>query len=137
MLKVTWTKGHATEEDMLKGRTSLEEKARNIVADKLATDEIAMKEADVVMVKAARQRKTITALQQTKLVKIWINRQDLAAMDEAEQQQLDEEAATIVEMQEAFKQKECPNNPPLGPDEEEKEDCKDKEGRRPWQFVKN
>ena len=38
MLKVTWTKGHATEEDLLKGRTSLEEKARNIAADKLATD---------------------------------------------------------------------------------------------------
>ena len=84
-IKVTWAKGHATEEDMIKGRTSPEEKARNIAADKLATDGIAMNEADAVMVKAARRRKTITALQQTKLVKIWVNRQDLAAMDEAEQ----------------------------------------------------
>ena len=63
MIKVTWTKGHATEEDISKGRTSLEEKARNIAADKLATDGIAMNEADAVMVKAARQRKTITAMQ--------------------------------------------------------------------------
>ena len=37
-------------------------------------------------------------------MKIWMNRQDLAAMDEAEQQQLDEEAATIAEMQKAFEQ---------------------------------
>ena len=61
-----------------------------------------MNGADAVMVKVARQRKTITALQQTKLVTIWINRQDLAAMDEAEQLQLDEEAANIAEMQKAF-----------------------------------
>ena len=66
---------------MIKGRTSPEEKARNIAADKLATEGIAMNEADAVMVKAARQRKTVTALQQTKLVKIWMNRQNLAAMD--------------------------------------------------------
>jgi ribonuclease HI len=63
-LQVTWTKGHATEEDMEKGRTNPEEKARNIEADKLATDGIAMNEADAVMIKATRQRKTITALQQ-------------------------------------------------------------------------
>ena len=37
-IQVTWTKGHATEEDMEKGRTNPEEKERNIVADKLATD---------------------------------------------------------------------------------------------------
>ena len=67
-----------------------------------------MNEMDAIMVKAARQRKTPTALQHTKLVKIWLNRQDLAAMGQAEQQQLDEEAAAIAEMQEAFEEKEGP-----------------------------
>ena len=96
------------------GRTNPEEKARNIEADKLATDGIAMNEADAVMIKATRQRKTITALPQTKLVKIWISRQDLAAIDEAEQQQqLDEEEARIAEMQKAFEVKEGPKDPNL------------------------
>ena len=36
-LKVTWTKGHATEEDVAKGKTSHEEKIRNIAAYKLAS----------------------------------------------------------------------------------------------------
>ena len=132
-LRVTWTKGHATEEDMEKGRTSPEEKERNIAADELATKGIAMNEMDAIMIKAAKQRKIMTALQQTKLVKIWINRQDLAAMDEAEKLQLDEEAAAIAEMQKAFELKESPTEPQ--PEVEEKESV-DKEGRRPWQFVK-
>ena len=63
-----------------------------------------MNDTDAIMVKAARQRKTLTALQQTKLVKIWLNRQELAALGQAEQQ-LDEEAAAITEMQEAFNKK--------------------------------
>ena len=71
---VTWTKGHATEEDLCKGKTSLEEKERNGEADRLATEGKALNEMDAVMVKATRQRKTITALQQTKLVKIWLSR---------------------------------------------------------------
>ena len=54
-----------------------------------------MNEVDAIMVTAARQRRTITALQQTKLVKIWMHRQDLEAVDQPEQQQLDEEAAAI------------------------------------------
>ena len=85
-LKVTWTKGHATEEDMENGRTTPEEKERNIEADKLASEGIAMNEVDAIMVKTARQRRTITALQQTKLVKMWINRQELAATENHEMQ---------------------------------------------------
>ena len=118
---------------MERGRTNPEEKERNIAADKLATEGIAMNEIDEVMVKTARQRKTITALQQTKLVKMWMNRQDLAAMDEADQQQWDEEAANIAEMQKAFETKEPPKDLLQ---EGEEEGTKDKEGRRPWQFVK-
>ena len=37
----------------------------------------------------------VTALQQTKLVKIWLNRQHLQATDRHEQQMLDEEAEAI------------------------------------------
>ena len=133
---MTWTKGHATEEDIKGGKTSHEEKARNIAANKLATEGIAMNQRDAIMVKAARQRKTLTALQQTNLVKIWLNRQDLAAIDQAEQQQqqLDEEAAAIAEMQEAFEEKKGPRNMPT--EAEEKEERRDKEGRGPWQYVK-
>jgi hypothetical protein len=54
-------------------------------------------------------------------------------MDEAEQLQLDEEAASIAEMQKAFEAKEGPKDPQ--PEEEEKE-AVDQEGRRSWQFVK-
>ena len=132
-LKVTWTKGHATEEDMEKGRTSPEEKERNIAADKLATDGIDLNEADAVIIKAAKQRKTITALQQTKLVKIWLNRQDLAATDEAEQRQLDEEEASITEMQKAF---EVRTTPKASQAEVEEEEPSDKETRKSWHFVK-
>ena len=45
----------------------------------------------------------MTALQQTTLVNMWFNRQNLVALDQAEQQQLGEEAEAIAEMQETFK----------------------------------
>ena len=79
-------------------------------------------------------KQTVAALQQTKLVKIWLNRQELTALDLAEQQQqLDEEAQVIAEMQEAFKEKESKENKP----EEGIETPDTKEGeRRPWQYVK-
>ena len=105
-IKVTWTKGHATDEDIAEGKASQEEECRNGEADKLATQGIASSNINGIMVKAARQRKTVTALQQTKLVEIWLNRQELAAIDMAEQQQLDEEAEAIAEMQYAFKMEE-------------------------------
>ena len=60
----------ATEEHIVNGKASKEEKCRNEEADKLATRGIAMNEVDGIMVKATRQRKTVTALQQTKLVKM-------------------------------------------------------------------
>jgi hypothetical protein len=132
-IKVTWTKGHATDEDIAKGKASHEERSRNGEADKLATKGIASNKVDGVMVKAAKQRKTIAALQQTKLVKIWLNRQELTALDLAEQQQLDEEAQAIAEMQEAFKEKESKEPKP----EEDIETPNIKEGeRKPWQYVK-
>ena len=58
-----------------------------------------MNNVDGIMVKAARQRRTMTALQQTKLVKIWLNRQELRPLDQEEQQSLDEEAAAIAKME--------------------------------------
>ena len=61
-----------------------------------------MKNVDGIMVKAARQRKTVTALQQTKLGNMWLNLQDLAALDQAEQQQLDEETEAIAERERLF-----------------------------------
>ena len=133
-IKITWAKGHATDEHIASGKTSHGEKARNIEADKLATAGIAMKNADGTMVKAARQRKTVAALQQTKLVKMWLNRPELAALDQAEQQQLDEEAEEITEMQEAFKEARSPQS------QLEKmgtvKGSTDEDGRRPWQYVK-
>ena len=82
------------------------------MADKLATEGIASNQGDGVMIKAAKQRRTVTALQQTKLVKMWLNRQDLAALDLAEKQHLDEEAEAIAEMQEAFKKEESKDQMP-------------------------
>ena len=132
-IKVTWTKGHATDEDIAKGKASQEERSRNQEADKLATQGIAMNAIDGVMVKAAKQRKTVAALQQTKLVKMWLNRQELAALDLAEQQQLDEEAQAIEEMQEAFNPK-GREDPKAGDNEDDP--GKKEEGRRPWHYVK-
>ena len=92
-----------------------------------------MNEVDGIMVKAARQRKTATALQQTKLVKMWANRQDLVALDQAEQQQLDEEAEAISEMQAAFSTRDN-----KGQSQEISTEVANTEegGRRPWQYVK-
>jgi hypothetical protein len=132
-IKVTWTKGHATEEDFEKGKTSPKENERNIEADKLATEGKRMNGINAVMVKTARQRKTIAALQQPKLVKMWLNRQDLAAMDEAEMMQLNEEEASIAEMQKAFEAKETPKDPQQ---EVEEDGAKEQEARKPWQYVK-
>ena len=132
-LRVTWTKGHATEEHIAEGKTSKEEKARNEEADELATKGKAMNEVNGTMVKAARQRKTITALQQTKLVKMWMNRQDLAACDQAEQQQLDDEAEAIAEMQAAFSVKESTSQ---RPETSTEDTTKEEGGRRSWQYVK-
>ena len=132
-IKVTWKKGHATDEDIAKGKARQEERSRNGEADKLATQWFASNSIDCVMVKAAKQRKTVAALQQTKLVKMWLNRQEVTALDLAEQQQLDEEAQVIAEMQEAFKEKESKEQKP----EEGIETPGTKEGeRRPWQYVK-
>ena len=105
-LKVTWTKGHATEEDIAKGKTNQEDKIRNIAVDKLASEGIKMNEADGDIVNVAKQRKISAALHQIRLVKMWRNRQELAACDQAEQHQMDEEAAAIVEMEEVIKGKE-------------------------------
>ena len=132
-LRVTWTKGHATEEHIAEGKTSKEEKARNEGADDLATKGKAMNEVNGTMVKAARQRKTITALQQTKLVKMWMNRQELAACDQAEQQQLDDEAEAIAEMQAAFSAKESTSQ---RAETSTEDTTKEEGGRRSWQYVK-
>ena len=132
-IKVTWTKGHATDEDIAEGKASQEERSRKGEADNLATKGIASNNIDGVIVKAAKQRKTVAALQQTKLVKMWLNRQELAALDLAEQQQHDEEAQVIAEMQKAFKEKESKG---LKPEEgSEAPGTKERE-RRPWQYVK-
>ena len=48
--------------------------------------------------------------------------------------QLDEEAAAIEEMQQAFKKE--ANNPDTIQEGESKGENKDEEGRRPWQYVK-
>ena len=81
-----------------------------------------MNEADAEMVKVAKQRKVLAALHQTRLVKIWLNRQELAACDQAEQQQMDEEAAAIGEMEEAFQGK-VKAQEPSSKNEEDKSTC--------------
>ena len=66
--------GHATEEDVEKGRAPQEERSRNRGADELATKGIASNNVDGVLLKAARHGKALAALQQTKLIKMWLNR---------------------------------------------------------------
>lgn len=131
-IKVTWTKGHATEEDIAKGKASQEEKRRNGAADRLATAGIAQNDIDGVMIKAAKQRTTVTALQQTKLVKMRLNRQELTALDQAEEQQLNEDAQLIEEMQQAFNPKESTSK---GTNVTSEEPATEKGERKPWQYV--
>lgn len=45
-IKVTWTKGHATDEHITSGKKNHEEKARNKSADVLATKGISMNKLD-------------------------------------------------------------------------------------------
>ena len=92
-----------------------------------------MNEADGDIMKAAKQRKMLAALHQTRLVKMWLNRQELAACDQAEQQQMDEEAAAINEMEEVFKGKEKTQEPQC--ESEVGDKGTGKHGRRPWQYV--
>lgn len=86
------------------------------------------------MVKAAKQRKTITALQQTEFVKIWLNRQELTTLDQQEQKQLDEEAEALAEMEGGYRQREHQQEQVQGPEVEAT--GIGKEGRRPWKYVK-
>ena len=62
-IRVTWTKGHATQDDLDQGRSTEEERQRNAAADELATDAINRSPSDRVLFKATRQTKLLTALQ--------------------------------------------------------------------------
>jgi hypothetical protein len=133
-IMVTWTKGHATEEDIASGKTSEVEHLRNKAVDLLATAGINKNEADGVEIKAAKQRKLLALIQQTMLVNIWLNRQELRALDQEEQQALDEEAAAIAEMEGAFyegSQEHHCMEPELV-ENSESATC----GRRAWRYVK-
>jgi len=46
-IRITWAKGHATDEDISGGRTTEEERSRNRGADELATQGIAKNEVTV------------------------------------------------------------------------------------------
>ena len=129
-IRITWTKEHATEEDISSGHTTEEEKSRNRGADELATRGIAKNEVDGVMVKAAKQRRSIVALQQTMLVNMSPHRQELRALDEHDQQQLDEEAAAIADLEVEFAQ-----HQPAAGDQETQEHLHEG-GRRSWSYVK-
>lgn len=135
-IRVTWTKGHVKEEHITRGQTDAVELARNRAADKLATAGIAMNDVDGIMLKAARQRKLIAAIQQTMLVKMWLNRQELQALDEQEQKAIDDEAEAIAEMEGLFNQQQHP--PQQSADTEFETTNLDavQDSRKPWRYVK-
>lgn len=135
-IKVTWAKGHATQEHTTSGKTNHEELARNKAVGKLATEGIAMNKIDGIMVKAARQRKTIAALQQTMLVKFLLNQQELMAWDRQEQQLLDEEAEAIAEMEGEFKEQQQPRKQLAKAELEDTESSAAQKGRKSWQYIK-
>ena len=95
-------KGHAKEEHIAAGKATEVEMHRNREADKLATDAIGKNAVDGVVIKSAKQRKRMALIQQTMLGNIWLNRQEVNALDAEEQQRLDEETAAIAEMEGAF-----------------------------------
>ena len=72
------------------------------MTDELAIEGIDSNNVDRVLIKAARQRKTVAARQQTKLVTIWLNRQELQVADKLEPAALDEEAAAVAELEAEF-----------------------------------
>ena len=90
------------------------------------------------MIKVARQAKLITALQQTKLVKIWLRRQELVAQDRQQQEELDEEAAAIAELEAEFEVAggTAQNNRSEAETPQENSENLDLHGRRSWQCVK-
>ena len=101
-IRISWSKGHATTEDIAAGKATETEMARNAAADELATRGMNKNNVDGVTIKAAKQRKRLAMLQQTMLTKIWLNRQELVALDAEEKNKPDEEEAAIAEMEAAF-----------------------------------
>ena len=53
-LRVTWTKGHATDEDIVKGKATEIERNRNFGADELATQGINLNCVNGVLIKASK-----------------------------------------------------------------------------------
>ena len=133
-LRVTWTKGHVTDEHVAGGKATEEERIKNRAVDVLATLGIQKNEANGIEIKAAIQRKRMAMIQQTMLVKIWLHRQDLIAQDSEEQAALDEEAAAIAEVEGEFDQDKL--NFVTEHDELPNSEPQRESGRRSWHFVK-
>ena len=72
---VSWVKGHATEKDIKRGRTTYEDKAGNDGADKLAVAGAATHQVPAEVVEDARSRRQMARQTQEMMVDILIERQ--------------------------------------------------------------
>ena len=103
LLRVTWTKGHATDEDIERGRSSELERERNKLADELATEGKKKQDSYDTLALAARQRTAIAVLIQTMMIKIWKSRRILIDQENLEAQILNDELEAIRELEGEFK----------------------------------
>jgi hypothetical protein len=90
-LKVTWAKGHATEEDVANGRCTLIEQKRNKEADELAEKGRLLRGRSTYLARAAVLRTRMAMVAQTMLLKVWEERRELINNEALRKLALEEE----------------------------------------------
>ena len=108
-LRVTWTKGHATQEHIDKGILTEEEKRRNEEADWYADRGREEHTRNDVNTKGAQQRTQIAMLMQTMMLKVWARRLELIneeeqriANEDNEHYELEQGSANLAELEALF-----------------------------------
>lgn len=111
LLKVTWTQGHASQEHIDKGLSTVIENERNKAADEWA-DQCQTKHIhnheEWVEFKAAKQRQ-IAILIQTVMVKVWKARREPLASKEAAAAAEDEELRAQLDLERELKENSVDN----------------------------
>ena len=90
-LKVTWAKGHATEEDVANGRCTLIEQKRNKEADELAEKGRLLRGRSTYLARAAVLRTRMAMVAQTMLLKVWEERRELIKNEDLRKAAMEEE----------------------------------------------
>ena len=94
-IQVTWCRGHTSEDDVIAGLITKADRDGNHGADELATKGVLLNNNHSRLIRVARQRKTVTVLQQAMQRDIWRHRHARIEVDKIEAAAFEAEAAEI------------------------------------------